>query len=242
MDFKIKKGVLIGYNDMKTKKGISTSTGTVDIPENVSIIGSCAFEDCALSAVNIPEGVKAIDAYAFQGCSNLESVYIPDSVILIGEEVFSGCDKLKSVSFPEKFRGLEAVVFFGERNRNLKITYRPEKSREIDYAPAKYVPEPSKSEYKQLFSDFIDVYVNSICCLKDGGSPYDFTSVLEDIFEKIPEPDEDIKFKYLFILLQIFEDEKAKEYIKKNSQKIIYYLTDRKDYENIRKVLDIVKD
>lgn len=48
----------------------------VEIPETITKIGFCAFEDTYLEYVEIPESVKLLDACSFVDCENLEMVVI----------------------------------------------------------------------------------------------------------------------------------------------------------------------
>ena len=67
------------------------------IPNNVTKIGSHAFDGCSLTSITIPDSVTAIGDYAFEGCNSLTSIYCnattPPS--LEGSSVFnsygSGC-------------------------------------------------------------------------------------------------------------------------------------------------------
>ena len=79
-------------------------TGSADIPNGVTSIGNCAFEDrTSLESITIPDSVTSIGDCAFWGCKSLTSVTIPDSVTNIGKWVFSCCDKLTSIVIPKHF-------------------------------------------------------------------------------------------------------------------------------------------
>jgi hypothetical protein len=69
-----------------------------DIPSNVAIIGSYAFDNCAqLTAVTIPASVTGIDEWAFNACFGLKSLTIPESVADIGIYAFYCCSGLTEI-------------------------------------------------------------------------------------------------------------------------------------------------
>ena len=74
-------------------------TGSVTIPNSVTIIGEEAFSCCeGLTSVTIPNSVTSIGNEAFENCTGLTSVTIPSSVTSIGNSVFSNCYRLKSMT------------------------------------------------------------------------------------------------------------------------------------------------
>ena len=111
---------------------LSTSLTSITIPDSVTSIGSCAFEECdsltiitipasvasignsafegctGLTSITIPEGVTSISGYAFYECESLESIIIPNSVTSIGEHAFGYCYNLTSINIPD------SVISIGE--------------------------------------------------------------------------------------------------------------------------------
>jgi len=82
------------------------------IPNSVTSINSCAFENCSgLTSVTIPESVTTIGNYAFENCSGLKSVTIPNSVTTIGYRAFYGCSDLTSVTIPESVTSIGSWAF-----------------------------------------------------------------------------------------------------------------------------------
>ena len=80
-----------------------TSLTEIDIPTNVTRIGSSAFEGCTgLTNVELPANVTSIDYAAYKDCTNLESISAA-KVTSVGYESFSGCTKLKTVDMKELY-------------------------------------------------------------------------------------------------------------------------------------------
>jgi hypothetical protein len=89
-----------------------TTVVSVVIPECVTSIESCAFQDCSvLQSVDIAESVTSIGGYAFQGCASLQSVVIPGGVTSIGSCAFQDCSALQSVVIPGGVRTIGGSAF-----------------------------------------------------------------------------------------------------------------------------------
>ena len=87
---------------------------SVFVPEGVSAIGDCAFQNCtALKHVWISGSVKEIGESAFAGCSALESVFLADGVETIGWNAFFGCTALKEISLPDSVRKVSVGALAG---------------------------------------------------------------------------------------------------------------------------------
>ena len=82
------------------------------IPDSVTSIGYCAFEDCSsLTSITIPDSVTSIGGEAFRGCRSLTSVTIPDSVTSIGYMAFYGCSSLTSITIPDSVTSIGWSAF-----------------------------------------------------------------------------------------------------------------------------------
>ena len=104
-DFQIDDGVLTAYFG---------NGGEVIIPEEVTEIGTSAFQNCtALTKVTIPESVTTIGNSAFRGCTGLTEVTIPGSVTTIGGYAFCGCTSLTEVVFSEGLQKIWGCAFDG---------------------------------------------------------------------------------------------------------------------------------
>ena len=82
----------------------------ISIPESVTTIESCAFENSGLKSVVIPGSVETIEYCAFAN-SGLKSVVIPGSVKTIEESVFSCCTELKKVIIKDGVETIGRLAF-----------------------------------------------------------------------------------------------------------------------------------
>src|SRR5665213_939635 len=74
-------------------------SNSVTIPDSVTSIPHCAFENCAnLTSITIPDSVTSIGSQAFGGCG-LTSVTIGTNVTSIGDQAFFYCSSLTGVYF-----------------------------------------------------------------------------------------------------------------------------------------------
>lgn len=86
---------------------------TLSIGNNVSKIGTSAFEGCTnLKSISFGAGLKEIGAKAFKGCTSLTSISLPKSVVTIGDSAFEGCVKLKTVTLREGLLQIGKKAFY----------------------------------------------------------------------------------------------------------------------------------
>lgn len=94
------------------------------IPNSVNNIGFSAFENCRyLTDITIPENVSRIDEWTFCDCHNLKSIVIPDSVTSICSSAFSYCYRLSDIAIPQNISYMGYMVF--EECANLKTASVP---------------------------------------------------------------------------------------------------------------------
>ena len=82
----------------------------------------CEVRDKSIKSINIPNGVTVIGSCAFKGCTSLTSINIPNSVTEIGYEAFKGCTNLKEIHIPVTVTGINypfegcvdpATIYYG---------------------------------------------------------------------------------------------------------------------------------
>ena len=77
-----------------------TGITEVTIPNSVTKINECAFQNSGLTEIIIPNSVKEIDFYAFKDCENLTSVEL-GQIERISFDVFNNCPKLTAITIPK---------------------------------------------------------------------------------------------------------------------------------------------
>jgi hypothetical protein len=76
-----------------------SASGSVVLPESVSVIGPYAFYDCKdISGITFPAGLQTIGNYAFYNCVSLAAIDIPVGTSGIGNYTFQNCLSLVSVT------------------------------------------------------------------------------------------------------------------------------------------------
>lgn len=81
------------------------------VPDKVSQIWTCAFENCTnLKYVNLNK-VHLIGGDAFKGCTSLRDLEIPNSVQMIDGGAFFGCTSIESIEIPQSVREIGPGAF-----------------------------------------------------------------------------------------------------------------------------------
>lgn len=100
----------------------SSSIQAFMIPDNIKMIGICAFCDCQkLHEINIPNTVKIIGYSAFSGCENLVEVVLAEGLERIESSAFNYCEKLTSLDIPKSVNYIADTAF--TRCKKLVINY-----------------------------------------------------------------------------------------------------------------------
>ena len=86
----------------------------INIPDNVTSIGSNAFQRCINLALTVlPDGITSIDNNAFDGCTNLALTVLPDGITSIGNNAFYGCANLALTVLPDGITSIGGYAFSG---------------------------------------------------------------------------------------------------------------------------------
>ena len=179
------------------KKYIGNSENVI-IPEQITRIGSCAFEDnIYIKTVTFPETVKKISFNAFKGCrklaeligfdktkltsissgifsdaKNLKAVKIPPTVQEIESGAFSGCDNLTEIVLPESLKKIGPSAFRG--CNSIKETEIPLGCEEIDNYAFGWMNNLTKivvpKTVKRIGVDVFPCARDSLCIWAEAGS------------------------------------------------------------------------
>ncbi len=134
----------INLSDNITRIGISafdkcSALNKIDWPKNLTTIDDFAFNECAFTSIIIPNNVTIIGQCAFRWCLNLNSITIPSSTKYIMNNAFKGCENLTKVicmaTTPPR-RGDNYTTYpghwvFYDVNLNNAILYVPAESIEL---------------------------------------------------------------------------------------------------------------
>lgn len=111
---------------------------SVELPEDLTVIGKNAFAHCSMGEILIPDGVTVIGESAFSGCENLNIVNIPEGVTRIGDAAFLDCQSLNtSCSYAG---GIKSKV-----NPACTLIFIPDSVEEIGARAFGYFDNPYKS-------------------------------------------------------------------------------------------------
>eukprot|EP00041_Stephanoeca_diplocostata_P028783 m.832182 g.832182 ORF g.832182 m.832182 type:complete len:1540 (+) comp23434_c1_seq2:167-4786(+) len=81
------------------------------IPDSISVINQSSFSNMSITTVYIGNNVTVIGSKAFEGCKSLEDVVMPNSVMRIGQSVFSECGSLQYAILSEQLTSIGAYAF-----------------------------------------------------------------------------------------------------------------------------------
>ena len=162
------------YTEGATLVAYRGNDKSVSVPNNITVIGSSAFEDnqtmekvsfpkslrrikpyafwgCdALKEISFGSGLKEIGDYAFTSCKGMTSLTIPSNITSIGIRSFADCTNLIAVTIPETVMYIHETAFDG--CTNLVINCQ-EGSYADKYARDFYKRQALMEEYEDVDSN-----------------------------------------------------------------------------------------
>lgn len=97
------------------------SLKTLVWPAATTTINSSMFQDSGLETFTIPENITEIGSDAFNGCVGLRTVTIPASVKTIGASAFKGCTGISTFTVPAGVEKINNEAFFGTGATSISI-------------------------------------------------------------------------------------------------------------------------
>lgn len=95
----------------ETFSGCTQLTGTVTIPDKVTVIPADCFRGCvAMDGVRLPAQLRSIEPGAFADCG-IRTIDIPKGVRFIGHSAFLGARRLTTVAIPNSCTRIDAWAF-----------------------------------------------------------------------------------------------------------------------------------
>ncbi|MDE7098180.1 MAG: leucine-rich repeat domain-containing protein, partial [Ruminococcus sp.] len=199
----------------KNTKFASINGVLFDKSINSLILYPCAKKD---SCYAVPDGVMTIQRNSFANCKHLESIIIPDSVHYIEKYSFNVCMELQHITFHNGIMEVDKKAFYSRK----KISDMTIVSGKITVkAFADF--QTSDYNFKADTMRFIDCATSSLY------SKLKSFSEIKDTKLKIP----------LAIFLSFeYGDPTINAYLKRNIRRVVKYLADAEDAENLTKLLD----
>ena len=84
---------------------------TINIPKNITSIGSYAFAYTAIKSATVPTTVTSMGSNVFTGCRSLERVDFGMS--FVPSRTFSDCNKLNTITYRKKITSIGGRAFYG---------------------------------------------------------------------------------------------------------------------------------
>lgn len=118
----------------------------IQIPDSVTVLGSCAFLACSIEECIMGTGIRRIEHYTFSDCKQLRTVQLPQKLWKLSTYAFRDCKVLRYIEIPRNCRVQEDGVFafsglegFGTEggvlNNAKAFTYTPlQKNHRIIYS------------------------------------------------------------------------------------------------------------
>lgn len=129
----------------------------VDIPANITSIGSEAFLNCEkLEKVHMSDSVKELLGRSiFRGCKKLSDLTLSKEITIIPAYCFYNCESLNYLYIPDKVYSIGTDAFY-----NCPSSMKLEMKRGIVRQPDPAHPHPKSLDIKKSTAEFISQHVN----------------------------------------------------------------------------------
>ena len=84
---------------------------SIQLPPNLSRLGTGAFSSSGLKSIRIPGNVDKIPVLCFSGCEHLETVTLEDGIREIDSQAFVHCPQLKCIYLPTSVKRVSETAF-----------------------------------------------------------------------------------------------------------------------------------
>ena len=91
------------------------------LPQSLTRIGFCAFEECNLKNVVLPNSITKLDNGCFMRNESLENINIPSSINVIPSGFVRDCTSLESIEIPSSVDSIMGVAFSGTPIKEISI-------------------------------------------------------------------------------------------------------------------------
>lgn len=101
-----------------------TNLCSINIPDSVERIGSCAFSGCEAlkGTLNLPSGLTQLGDYSFSDCRRISGVLeIPSGVTYLPGCVFQSCTGIEEVIIPDSVKSISSKAFYNCKFKRLTI-------------------------------------------------------------------------------------------------------------------------
>ena len=139
---------------------------SIDLPDSVRYIGSYAFSNSGISEITIPEKVTRIEEGTFSYCTSLENVNFHDNITYIGDYAFSSNEGAKEFELPSNLEYIGDYAFAGsigvsEFNIPESVTHIGDYAFAYDYNWCDTYPQINIPENHSLVSVSLNSFVNT---------------------------------------------------------------------------------
>ena len=89
-----------------------TGLKQIVLPHSIETLGRELFRDCTLlTGVTLNDTIESINKSMFENCISLEKIILPDTVTTIQEQAFKGCTSLKNIEWGKSLKYIRGYAF-----------------------------------------------------------------------------------------------------------------------------------